>query len=180
MPVFDVQTFINDVREIATDGDAPKVLRTYFDTLMEDPDAVRDAFPPELTGDQILFEDDSVSVWRTSFEPGVSVPTHDHQMSAVICVYQGQERNDFFEADPSGGLRRSSEVVLERGSVFSIGPSAIHSVTCISDEPALGLHVYLGNLTNVERTLFDIDKGTAMKFDDENYEKLMAADRFSG
>lgn len=179
MAKFDVETFVRDMREIAVGADAAKTLRAYIDDIMQDPDAVRDAFPAELTGDQILFEDDTVSVWRTSFDPGVSVPAHDHQMSAVISVYQGQERNDFFEADPNGGLRRSGEVVLEPGSVLSVGPSAIHSVTCISEEPALGLHVYLGNLTAVDRTLFDIDNGTSMKFDDANYEKLVAADRFS-
>ena len=177
--MFDVENFVADLRAIAIGENAPKALRAYIDDVMEDPDAVRDAFPPELTGDQILFEDNTVSIWRTSFEPGMSVPAHDHQMSAVISVYQGQERNDFFEADPNGGLRRSGEVVLERGSVLSVGPSAIHSVTCISDEPALGLHVYLGNLTEKDRTLFDIDNGTSMKFDDANYEKLVAADRFS-
>lgn len=179
MAKFNVETFVRDMREIAVGADAAKTLRAYIDDIMQDPDAIRDAFPAELAGDQILFEDDTVSVWRTSFDPGVSVPAHDHQMSAVISVYQGKERNDFFEADPNGGLRRSGEVVLEPGSVLSVGPSAIHSVTCISEEPALGLHVYLGNLTEVDRTLFDIDKGTSMKFDDANYEKLVAADRFS-
>ncbi len=180
MAKFDVETFVKDMREIAVGDDAPKTLRDYIDTVMQDPNAVADAFPPELIGDQILFEDDTVSVWRTCFEPGISVPAHDHQMSAVICVYQGRERNDFFEADPDGGVRRSGEVVLEPGSVVSIGPSAIHSVSCISDEPALGLHVYLGNLTEVDRTLFDIDNGTSMKFDDANYDRLLAADRYAG
>ena len=176
--MFTVEGFVQDVREIAAGADAPKSLRAYIDKLMEDPGAVKAAFPPELTGDQILYEDDTVSIWRTSFEPGVSVPAHDHQMSAVISVYQGQERNDFFEADPAGGVRRSGQVELNPGSVLSVGPNAIHSVTCTSDVPALGLHCYLGKLTTVERTLFDIDKGTSMRFDDENYEKLMAADRF--
>lgn len=178
MTGFNVETFVQDMREIATREDAPKALRAYIDTLMQDPRAVAAAFPPDLTGDQILFEDASVSVWRTSFDPGVSVPAHDHQMSAVLCVYQGCERNDFFEADPSGGLRRSGQVVLEAGDVLSVGPRAIHSVTCISDQPALGLHVYLGQLTTVERSLFDIDRGTAMPFDDANYQALMASDRF--
>ena len=179
MATFNVENFVQDMRDIASGENAPKTLRAYIDRVMEDPEAVRKAFPAEIVGDKILFEDDTVSVWRTCFEPGVSVPAHDHQISAVICVYQGAERNDFFEADPQGGLRRSGEVVLKPGSVLSIGPSAIHGVTCISDEPALGLHVYLGNLTEVERTLFDIDNGTSMKFDDANYEKLTAADRFN-
>lgn len=175
--MFEIETFVSDMRAIAAGADGPKTLRAYFDDLMQNPDAVAAAFPPELTGDQILFEDETVSVWRTSFEPGMTVPAHDHQMSAVLCVYQGQERNDFYEANPNGGLRRSGQVHLGPGDVLSIGPSAIHEVTCTSDEPALGLHVYLGQLTTVERTLFDVENGVAMRFDDANYEKLISADR---
>lgn len=177
MAGFEVERFVRDMRAIAAGQDAAKTLRAYIDTLMQDPDAVAAAFPPDLTGDKILFEDETVSVWRTSFEPGMTVPAHDHQMSAVLCVYQGQERNDFYEADPNGGVRRSDQVHLGPGDVLSIGPSAIHAVTCVSDEPALGLHVYLGKLTTVERTLFDVENGTAMAFDDANYAKLTAADR---
>ena len=95
MASFDVETFVKDMREIAVGTNAPKALRAYIDAVMETPDAVQAAFPADMTGDIILYEDDTVSVWRTSFEPGVSVPAHDHQMSAVISVYQGRERNDF-------------------------------------------------------------------------------------
>lgn len=179
MTGFLIETFVQDIRAIAAGNEATKNLRNYMDKLFANPEVIANGFPAELLGDSILFEDDSVSIWRTSFEPGVSVPAHDHQLSAVVGVYTGQERNDFFEADPSGGVRRSGDVVLSAGDVLSIGPSAIHSVTCLSDIPCLGLHVYLGNLTTVDRTLFDVDNGTAMKFDDDNYNKLMAADRFS-
>jgi predicted metal-dependent enzyme (double-stranded beta helix superfamily) len=176
---FSIDAFVQDMRAIAVGEDAAKNLRSYMDDLFADPGSIAQGFPVDLLGDSILFEDETVSIWRTSFEPGLSVPAHDHQMSAVIGVYTGQERNDFFEADPSGGVRRSGNVVLGAGDVLSIGPSAIHSVTCLSDDPSLGLHVYLGNLTNAERSLFDIDNGTSMKFDDDNYDKLVAADRFA-
>lgn len=178
MPDFEVESFVQDMRDIAANADAARNLRAYMDRIFTDPSSIEAAFEGSQPGDIILFEDDSVSVWRTSFQPGVSVPAHDHQLSAVIGVYHGEERNDFFEADPSGGVRRSSDVLLGIGDVLSIGPNAIHSVTCVSQAPCLGLHVYLGNLTDVKRTLFDIDNRTSMPFDDANYEKLMAADRF--
>ena len=180
MAGFTVEGFVQDMRDIAAGEDNARHLRAYMDRIFKQPDEIENAFSDSQPGDIILFEDQTVSVWRTSFEPGVSVPAHDHQMSAVIGVYSGVERNDFFEADPAGGLRRSGSVALGTGDVMSIGPSAIHAVTCVSAQPCLGLHVYLGKLTTVKRTLFDIDNNEALPFDDANYQKLMAADRFSG
>ncbi len=178
MSGFTLDSFVTDVRAIAAGPEAPKQLRAYFDALFARPDQVAAACDGKQ-GDEILFEDDSVSIWHCEFAKDVSVPAHDHQLSAVIGVYHGRERNDFFEAAPGGGLQRSGQVELGEGDVLSIGPSAIHSVTSIGDGACNGLHVYLGNLTEVERTLFDIDSGAVMRFDDENYERLMAADRYS-
>ena len=179
MSEFTLENFVADVRAIAANADAPKHLRTYFDDLFAAPEQVELACAGKR-GDEILFEGDTVSVWHCEFAKDVSVPAHDHQLSAVIGVYRGRERNDFFEAAPDGGIQRSGQVELGPGDVLSIGPSAIHSVTSIGNGPCNGLHVYLGNLTRVERTLFDIDNGVSMRFDDKNYEKLMAPDRFGG
>lgn len=177
MAQFVLDEFVADVRDIAAGQDAANLLRTRFDQVFAAPDQVASACRA-LHGDVILFEDNTVSIWHTCFEPGISVPAHDHQLSAVIGVFQGRERNDFFEAAPDGGVQRSGQVELGAGDVLSIGPSAIHSVTCLSDVPCNGLHVYLGNLTKVERTLFNIDTGEALRFDDGNYQRLMAPDRF--
>ena len=48
------------------------------------------------------------------------------------------------------GSRRSR---IETGEVLSMGPDAIHSVELGSPEASYAIHVYLGNLTNIERTL---------------------------
>lgn len=179
MSGFELDGFVADIREIASKEDAANQLRAYMDVVFADPTAVAAAIPQDMQGDVILFEDDTVSIWHTYFAPAISVPAHDHQMSAVIGVFQGRERNDFFQVDPEGGVQRSGQIELGAGDVALIGPSAIHSVTCISETPCTGLHVYLGNLTTVERSLFDVDRGKVMRFDDANYERLMAPDRFS-
>lgn len=173
----DVSEIIGRLRNAAVQGDATKAVRAIVEEVVSDPERASRSFP-DVGDDVILFEDDTVSIWYCHFHPGVSVPAHDHQLSACIGVFRGRERNDLFEADPDGGIRKSSEVFLEPGSVLSIGPNAIHAVACVSDVPCNGLHVYLGNLTEVERTLFDVDRNEAMRFDDENYARLMAADRY--
>lgn len=60
--------------------------------------------------------------------------------------------------------------------MLQIGPNAIHAVGCASETPTCGIHVYLGELTQVERSLFDVAAGAEMTFDDDNYQRLKSAD----
>ncbi len=172
---FDLDAFVDDLRDAAKAPERTKAVRRLIEDAMSDSDLLA-ASIPDFGDDVILFEDDTVSIWYCHFLPGMSVPPHDHQVSAVIGVFRGQERNDFFEKDPAGTIRKSSEVVLGAGDVLSIGPSAIHSVSCISATPCNGLHVYLGELTKVDRSLFDTETGQTLRFDDDNYNALMRPD----
>jgi predicted metal-dependent enzyme (double-stranded beta helix superfamily) len=171
--IFDLEKMLEQIKTAAVAPEAAKTVRSILEQLVANPENVALGMREFEGNDVILFEDDSVSIWHTHFVPGMTVPAHDHQMSAVICVYRGSERNHFFENDPAGGIRKSGMVELNVGEVFSIGPNAIHTVTCISDEPCCGIHVYLGNLTEVERSLFDVDAGETMPFTDENYNRLV-------
>lgn len=174
---FDIGAFAAALREAALQEDAPRAVQALMEQAMADPARVAAGMPDYEENDIILHEDESVSIWHCRFMPGTTVPAHDHQMSAVIGVYAGRERNDFFAGDGNGGLRRSGRRELEPGDVLPIGPSAIHSVTCISSTPCCGIHVYLGNLTERERSLFNPDTGEAMSFTMDNYDKLQRPDQ---
>jgi len=170
---FNLELLLERLRNAAIKPDAAKAVRIILEQTVSDPAQVISGMPEFEENDVILFEDDTVSIWHSRFMPSVTVPAHDHKMSATIGVYRGSERNDLFENDPAGGIRISGKVELSAGDVLSIGPSAIHTVTCISDEPCCGIHVYLGNLSKVERSLFDVNTGVALPFTDENYNRLM-------
>jgi predicted metal-dependent enzyme (double-stranded beta helix superfamily) len=174
---FNFDKLVADLRAAAAGPDGPKAVRALLESEMADPARVAAGVPDYAENDIILHEDETVSIWHCRFMPGTTVPAHDHKVSAVIGVYAGRERNDFFESDGSGGLQRSSAIEVSPGDVLSIGPSAIHSVSCISPAPCCGIHVYLGNLTGTERSLFDPETGTAMAFTMENYEKLQRPDQ---
>ena len=174
---FDLEHLLEKLKSAAVKPDAAKSVRSILEQAVSEPAQVISGMPEFDENDVILFEDDTISIWYTRFMPGITVPAHDHQMSATIGVYHGSERNNFFENDPAGGIRKSGKVDLSAGDVLSIGPSAIHTVTCISEEPCCGIHVYLGNLTKVERSLFDVDEGITLPFTDENYYRLMRPSR---
>lgn len=173
---FDLEALVTDLRE-AAQGETPhRAVRKILERTVTDHEAVASAMPMFAEDDVILFEDDSVSIWHCRFHPSKTVPAHDHRVHATIGVYSGAERNDFFEPDPAGGIRKKSEVVLSAGNVLQIGPSAIHAVGCASETPCLGIHVYLGALTRIDRALYDTQKGEVLSFSDENYARLTRED----
>jgi predicted metal-dependent enzyme (double-stranded beta helix superfamily) len=171
---FDLDDLVNRLCDAAR-GEAPRpTIKDILQGAVEDPRHMRDGMPAFEDDDTILFEDESVSIWHCRFRPGYTAPPHDHQMSAIIGVYKGAERNDFFENDLHRGIRKCSEVELAAGNFLEIGPSAIHAVRCASDAPSCGIHVYLGELTNVDRSLFNTDENKVLKFNEANYQGLIS------
>lgn len=172
---FDLDEFTALLRVAAVGPDAAQSVKSIVQKAVSEPTAMIEGIPEYKENDILLFEDDTVSIWHTRFVNGAEIPPHDHQMSVVIGVYRGIERNDFYENDPTnlnGGIRKSGEITLSTGDVASIGPSAIHTVSCTSKEPCCGIHVYLGKLSTVERSLFDVESGEKLAYTDENYNRL--------
>ena len=156
----------------ASQGDeALADIKSILASFVEDPKNAKENVPDYEEDDVILYEDDNISIWFCRFQPNLTVPPHDHQMAATIAVYSGIERNNFYERS-GDQLTPSEQVDLEAGHVIQIAPDEVHGVTCASQDPSCAIHVYLGNLTSVERSLFDVANGKVMSFTDENYQKL--------
>ena len=94
---FALDDLLRSLREAAGGPDASAEVRRIMDAAFIDPRTV-------ATGMPAFDEDDTVSIWHCRFQPGTAVPPHDHQTSAVIGVYAGVERNDFFKAGDEGGI----------------------------------------------------------------------------
>ena len=171
MPGFDLDTFVVDLREAALHEDAGKRVRRLMKAAFRDVDAVCQAMAGFSGEEEVLFEDDSISIWYCGFDPCKHVPPHDHQTSATIGVYSGTERNHFYVVGEDGLEYKSTREVAP-GEVIALGPHAIHSVETAGDEFSYAIHVYLGPLTKIDRSLFDWNSGAALPFDDANYARL--------
>lgn len=155
-------------RSATPDASIDAVLRDFVAA----PDAAASIVPDFAEDDVILFEDDSLSVWFCRFQPGATVPPHDHRMAVTIAVYAGTETNDFFTRDDDGQLVRTDTRPVSAGQVLHIPDDGIHSVSCTSAAPSTAIHVYQGALSQIDRTLFDPATSEAMAFTDENYARL--------
>ena len=174
---FDLADVVSRLKNTVSETSPGTKVKEILQDEMRDPDRVLKGMPDFEKDEEILFEDDTISIWFCRFQPGMTVPPHDHQMISTIAVYSGAECNEFFENDPNGTIRKSNEVILSAGNVLQIGPSAIHAVSCASAEPCCGIHVYLGRLTEVDRSLFDIPNAERLKFTEVNYLLLTSLDR---
>ena len=171
MAEFNLEQFLQRLRTAALEPDPVKSVRACMNEAFCDPRAILAAMPEYDNDDEILFEDESVSIWFVRFQPGLHVPPHDHQTTATIGVYDGAEDNHFYLRE-DGGLQHKSTRRVQPGEVIAIKPDGIHSVEAANGEPCCGIHVYLAALTKIERSLFDWDSGEAIVYTDENYDSM--------
>ncbi len=83
MSEFVLEEFIQDLRAAAIGEEPVKRVRELMTQAFQDPAAIRAAMPAIENDDEVLFEDDSVSIWFVRFVPGLHVPPHDHQTTAI-------------------------------------------------------------------------------------------------
>ena len=168
-----IDNLIADLKSAAQTEDAEAKVKALLAHFVRHPEQAKAAMPDYAEDDVILFEDDSISIWFCRFQPGAVVPPHDHKMSATIGVYQGTERNDLYDRDDQNLPVFHSSTSIPAAEVVQIQRDAIHGVTCTSSIPSEALHVYLGALTTVERSIFDVDAGKELPFTEFNYNRLI-------
>ena len=171
MSTFVLDDFIGELRTAAVSEQPVKRVRELMSAAFSDPEAIREAMPEYDNDDEILFEDDTVSIWFVRFVPGLHVPPHDHQTTATIGVYEGAEDNHFYLCE-DGRLVHKSTRRVGPGDVIALKPDGIHSVEAANNATSCGIHVYLAKLTTIERSLFDWETGAAQPFTDDNYDQL--------
>lgn len=161
----------------AVDTDDPMAgARQVLEELKEDLDGVADALS-YLGGTggnaaQAFFRSPYLSLLKVSFPSGRRTPPHNHGTWASILVLSGREKNTLYRQDEQGNLRRASEVELQHGSILPMTAEAVHVAECLGDEPAIGLHVYGGNVLDTTRHMWDPETLEKHALDWTLYEEL--------
>ena len=171
MHPFDLDDFVRAIRAAAADPEAASKVRTVMEQAFRHPDAIHTAMRGFSGEGEVLFEDETVSIWYCGFDPHTHIPPHDHQTTATIGLYAGAENNHFYQAGIDE-LEHKSTRCLQPGDVIAFGPQTIHSVETADDAPSYGIHVYLAPLSKVERSLFDWESGVAKPFTEASYDAM--------
>ena len=159
-----------------TEEYAHKAAVQVMNALKSDLDGVAEALS-YLTGSggnalQAFYRAPNLSLLKVRFPNGRRTPPHDHGTWAAILVLSGSERNALYKRNADGTLSYERSVDLEAGSVFFMPANAVHVAECTSDDPAIGLHVYGGNVLGLERRMWDPGTLAEQPLDWSHYEGL--------
>lgn len=171
MQSFDLDTFVKQLKTASTKDDAYGKVRQIMDATFAHVDIIARDMPKLPDDDQVLYEDEHISIWYVHFVPELVVPPHDHQTQVAIGIIRGSERNYLFRQHEDS-LQLTGTAKLNPGDTFYLGPKAIHAATACSTIPCNGIHVYMAPLTKIKRNLFDWDTGESFALDDDTLEQF--------
>src|SRR5215204_2048152 len=101
---------------------------------------------------QVFYRSPDLTLLKVCFPAGRRTPPHDHGTWATILLLSGEEKNTLYRRE-GGTLRRAGEATLARASVLTIRADTVHVAECLSDTPAIGLHVYGGDIFETPRRM---------------------------
>jgi predicted metal-dependent enzyme (double-stranded beta helix superfamily) len=103
---------------------------------------------------QVFYRSPELTMLKVCFPVGRRTPPHDHGAWAMILLLSGREKNTLYRREP-GGLRKAGEVMLEPGSILPMLGESVHVAESIGDKPAIGLHVYGGDILELPRRMWN-------------------------
>ncbi len=120
---------------------------------------------------QVFYRSPDLTLLKVRFPNGRRTPPHDHGTWASILLLSGEEKNTLYRTD-GGSLRRASEVTLTQGSILTMRVETAHVAECLGNTPAIGLHVYGGDIFELPRRMWHPETLAAHPLDWELYEKF--------
>ena len=183
--------FITMCRTAVAAADPVVAVRSVVEDLVADPAPLAQAFPaPKMTlavsgESKTVFEDDTVSIMLVHAPPQVRQPPHDHRMSVVIGGYAGTELHRLYRrvpdepADSQPAIELTGTTDVAPGDVFTLGTHGIHAIDAAVGQWSSAVHVYLGRLSAVDRSLFHpetfVEEPLDLKVYDRYCERTAAA-----
>ena len=103
---------------------------------------------------QVFYRSPNLTLLKVCFPSGRRTPPHDHGAWATILLLSGEEKNTLYRRE-NGSLRKASEVTLTRGTILPMLAETAHVAECIGSAPAIGLHVYGGDILELPRRMWN-------------------------
>ena len=156
----EVQTLVARMAQAAGSANPMAAVREVVEGLRGDPGAVERAlaFVSGVGGNarQVFYRSPNLTLLKVCFPAGRRTPPHDHGTWATILLLSGEEKNTLYRRE-HGTLRKAGEVTLTRGAVLPMLEDTAHVAECLGSAPAIGLHVYGGDILELPRRMWNPD-----------------------
>jgi predicted metal-dependent enzyme (double-stranded beta helix superfamily) len=163
-----IESFLAAAREALSSASPQQAMQALLDATVEALVARTDRWIEHDSDEMLLASSAELTVYHVALTPRIHYPPHDHRVPAMIALYQG--------AETSFSYRRNGRALVrvERRDhaapcVAALPADAIHSVVNLGDVRSAAIHVYFGDLTAVERSIWDADLREERRFDNRFY-----------
>ena len=170
--------FINDVRQVVRVGGGEQVvtkeIAARLRSLLQEGDVLDPRYtrpkPDKPVGYPVWVEPDgSFCVAAVVWNVGQVTPVHDHGTWGVIGIYQGVEHEVTYKPAIVTGARLYKQTgerdITEREVIVCCTSDRdIHRVSCGSNVPCVGIHVYGADIGTIERHVYDPQTGDVRPF----------------
>jgi predicted metal-dependent enzyme (double-stranded beta helix superfamily) len=150
-------------------------VRAVLDELRDDVAAIERslAYVSGVGGNarQVFYRSPNLTMLKVCFPSGRRTPPHNHGTWAQILLLSGEEKNTLYRVE-NGALRKASEVTLTRGAVLPMRAETAHVAECLGNQPAIGLHVYGGDILELPRSMWNPETLEAHALDWTVYESF--------
>ena len=152
--MFNLDQFIESCR-----GKPASTVKELLADALRDPASVKQALDAVATGkeigkasvgDMVYFRSPTLTILKAAVPPKFKTPPHNHNMWAVIGVYDGQENNTFYRRS-GNTLEQAGGKDLKTGDTVVLGEDAVHAIENPSDRPLLAIHVYGGDFLDTSK-----------------------------
>lgn len=141
--MFSKEQFIEDCAKAVREGQA--AVRELVTEAVSAPDQIyREFGEPEHAGIDLIHRSPELTIINFTWSPYMTLIPHNHNMFAVIGVYNGREDNVFWKKT-DGGLEAAGADSLATGQVATLGRNIIHSVANPLGKYTAAIHVYGGD-----------------------------------
>ncbi len=176
----DKERFILDCIDAVSDGQS--AIREVLSSALSRPADISEWFgEPAHAGIDTLYRSDTLTVINFTWAPYMSLMPHNHNMYAVIGLYEGREDNIFWRRT-GNSIEAAGARSLGRGEVVTLGRDIIHSVLNPTRRMTRALHIYGGDFFEPEepRKEWDPETLTERLYDVEAARQLFreAEERF--
>jgi predicted metal-dependent enzyme (double-stranded beta helix superfamily) len=182
-----LEQLASDCQAALAHEDPRAEVHRLMQALFSDPDALASQIEPfaaddvetsprgfRLGGEHIVHQSADLTVMVLDTLPGVEQPPHDHAMTAFIGVFEGCEEQRFWTRSDEGVVPTTGRL-LEAGEIVALGTRAIHAISAPDHSPARAVHVYLGDIYDIDRSVFDPDTLEEHPMTSERYDEFCRA-----
>jgi predicted metal-dependent enzyme (double-stranded beta helix superfamily) len=162
------ETFLSAAHQALASASPEHAMRALLDATVEVLRTRPGRWIEHDDDEMLLVSSPELTVYHIALSPRVHYPPHEHRVPAMIGLYHGMETS--FSYRRNGTALVQTERHDHAAPCVAVLPAdVIHSVVNMGSARSAAIHVYFGDLTAVERSIWDLDLRAERRFDNRFY-----------